>query len=182
MTITWGKIHKYLRMTIYYSLPGKVKLSMVGYIGKVLNYILGDMKVESATPAAHHLFDIAENITKPSQTDAELFHIFVAQTLVPPNCALPDIQLGVSFLFTRFIYPDTNDYKNLERVMNYIQVNIGLPLIFSINKSGNIKWYVDAEFSVHKYMRSHNGGFMTMGTGGVYVQSSKQKLNTNSST
>ena len=87
------------------------------------------MKGELETPATHRLFDVADDATKQSQTDAELFHIFVAQTLVPPNRALPDIQLGVSFLFTRFIYPDTNDYKNLERVMNYIQVNIGLLLI-----------------------------------------------------
>ena len=48
--------------------------------------------------------------------------------------------------------------------MNYIQVTIGLPLILSINKSGNINWYVDAEFEVHKDMRSHTGGFMVMGT------------------
>ena len=31
-------------------------------------------------------------------------------------------------------------------------------------------------------MGSHTGGFMTMGTRGDYVQSSKQKLNTKSST
>ena len=66
--------------------------------------------------------------------------------------------------------------------MKYIQGTIGLPLILSIDKSGNIKWYVDASFSVHKDMRSHNGGFMTMGTRGDYVQSSKHKLNTKSST
>ena len=66
--------------------------------------------------------------------------------------------------------------------MKYIQGTIGLPLIFSINKSGNIKWYVDASFAVHKYMRSHTGCFITMGTVGAYVQSSKQKLNTKSST
>ena len=52
----------------------------------------------------------------------------------------------------------------------------------SIEKSGNIKWYVDAEFAVHKDMRSHTGGFMTMSTGGAYVYSIKQNLNTKSST
>ena len=31
-------------------------------------------------------------------------------------------------------------------------------------------------------MRSHTGGLMTMGTRGAYTQSSKQKLNTKSST
>ena len=64
--------------------------------------------------------------------------------------------------------------------MKYIQGTIGLPLILSIDKSLNIKWYVDASFAVHKDMRSHTGGFMTMGSGGAYVQSSKQKLNTKS--
>ena len=47
-------------------------------------------------------------------------------------------------------------------VMKYIHGNIGLPLILSIDKSVNIKWYVDAEFLVHKYMRIHTGGFITM--------------------
>ena len=78
--------------------------------------------------------------------------------------------------------PDTDDHKNLARVMKYIQGTIGLPLILSIYKSGNIKWYADASFAVHKDMRSHNGGFVTMVTGGAYVQSRKQKMNTKSST
>ena len=75
---------------------------------------------------------------------------------------------------------ETDDYKKLAMVMKYIQGTIGLPLIFSIDKTGNIKWYVDASFAVHKDMRSHANGFMTIGTGRAYVQSSKQKLNTKS--
>ena len=39
MTIMWGKIHKYLGMTINYFFPGKVVLSMVNYIGKIIDYI-----------------------------------------------------------------------------------------------------------------------------------------------
>ena len=66
--------------------------------------------------------------------------------------------------------------------MNYIQGNIGLTLILSIDKSGNIKWYVDAAFAVHKDMSSHTGGFINMGTRGAYVHSRKNNLNTNIST
>ena len=55
--------------------------------------------------------------------------------------------------------------------MKYIQLTIGLPLILSIDKSGNIKWYIYVAFAVHKDMRSHTGGFMTMVAGGSYVQS-----------
>ena len=66
--------------------------------------------------------------------------------------------------------------------MKYILGTIGLPLVLSIEKSGSIKWYVDAWFAVHKNTRSHTGGFMTMKTGGDYVQSRKLKLKTNIST
>ena len=68
-----------------------------------------------------------------------------------------------------------DNYKKLERVMKYIQGTIGLPLILSMEKYGNIKWYVDAEFALHKEIRSHSGGFTTMGTNGAYVQSRKKK-------
>ena len=70
MTITRSKVHKYLGMTIDYSSPGKVLFSMINYIGKMLDDIPEDMKGESSTPAAHQLFDIAEDIKnypKPTQ-------------------------------------------------------------------------------------------------------------------
>ena len=101
MTITWGKVHKYLGRTIDYSLPGKVIFSMIDYIGKMLDDIPEDMKGGSATPAAHHLFDIAEDATKISQADTDLFHHFLAQLLYLSKRARPYIQLAVSFLYTR---------------------------------------------------------------------------------
>ena len=66
--------------------------------------------------------------------------------------------------------------------MKCVYVTIGLPLILSIYNPGNIKWYIDAAFSVQKDMISHTGGFMTIGTWGAYIQSRKQKMNTKSST
>ena len=136
---------------------------MVDYIGKNLDDIPEDMKGGSATPAAHYLFYISSDATKLSQSKADLLHHFVAQPLYILKMSRPYIQLEVSFLCTRVRGPDTDDYKKLVRGMNYIQETIGLPLILSIDRSVNMKWYVDAVFAVHKYMRSHTGGFMTMG-------------------
>ena len=53
--------------------------------------------------------------------------------------------------------------------MKYIQGNIGITLILSIDKFINIKWYSDAAFVVHKYMRIQYGGFTTMGKVVAYV-------------
>ena len=181
MTITRGKVHKFLGMTIDYSSPVKLILSMIDYIGKILDDISEEIKGESSTPAVHHLFEIAEDETKIYQAGTDIFHQFLAQLLYLSKRARPEIHIAVSFLYTRLRGTDTNDYKNLERVMKYIQGTIDLTLVFSIDKSGNIKWYVDASFSVHKDIRSHTGGFMTIGTGGAYMKPSKHKLNTKSS-
>ena len=91
--------------------------SMINYIGKIIDNIPEDMKGVSSTPAVHHLFDISEYATKLSQANAYLFHHFVAQLLYPSKRARPDIQIAVSFLCTRFRGPDTDDYRNLVRVM-----------------------------------------------------------------
>ena len=97
------------------------------------------MKDESSTPDAHHLFYIAEDTTKLSQANTDLFRHFVSQLLYLSKRARPEIQLEVSFICTIVRDPDTDDYKKLVRVFKCIQGTIGLPLIFSIYKSGNIK-------------------------------------------
>ena len=88
------------------------------------------MKSESDIPAA--------------QADTHISHHFVAQLIYISKRARPDIQIAVSFLCTRVRGSDTDDQKKPARVMKYIQGTIGLPLILSIDKSVNIKWYVDA--------------------------------------
>ena len=45
-----------------------------------------------------------------------------------------------------------------------------------------IHWWVDASFAVHKDYKSHTGATMTMGKGCPINMSSKQKINTHSST
>ena len=57
-----------------------------------------------------------------------------------------------------------------------------LPLILSTNGSGILKWWVDGSFAVHPNMRGHTGGGLSMGRGFPIVSSTKQKLNTISST
>ena len=95
----------------------------------MIDTITEEMKGESATPAAHHLFDIAEDATKLSKAYAYLFHHFVAQLLYMPNRSHPDIPSAVLLLCTLLRDPDTDEYKNTTRVTKYIQGTIGLPLI-----------------------------------------------------
>jgi hypothetical protein len=45
-----------------------------------------------------------------------------------------------------------------------------------------IKWWVDASFGTHHDMKSQTGGVMSLGGGAAYTTSTRQKLNTRSST
>ena len=46
-----------------------------------------EMKGESATPVAHHLFDTAHDTTILSRTDTDLLHHFVTHILYLPKQA-----------------------------------------------------------------------------------------------
>jgi hypothetical protein len=48
--------------------------------------------------------------------------------------------------------------------------------------SGILKWWVNGPFAVHPNMRGHTGGGLSLGRGFPIVNSTKQKLNTQSST
>ena len=82
---------------------------MIDYIGKFIDNIPEEMKGESATPDAHLIFDISEDATKLSQSNADFFHHFVAQLLYLPKRAHSDIHIAVSFLCNIVIGPDTDD-------------------------------------------------------------------------
>ena len=48
--------------------------------------------------------------------------------------------------------------------------------------NGTVRLWVDASYAVHNDMKSHTGGAMSFGRGLIKSKSSKQKLNTKSST
>ena len=105
-----------------------------------------------------------------------------------PSCCssasgdVPGIQTAITFLCTRVQAPTHHDYNELSRVMKYLRNTTALVLWLSADNLNIIKWWVDASYGVHHDMKSHTGGVMSMGTGAAYSTSTKQKLNTKSST
>jgi len=77
-------------------------------------------------------------------------------------------------------HPDSDNYKKLSQVMKYLCGTKDLTLTMEADKGP--KWWVDSSYAVHPDMSSHSGIYMTLGKGMVYPTSSKQKLNTKSST
>ena len=140
------------------------------------------MTGESVTPAADHLFTVNADAEKLNTAEAEIYHHNTAKLLFLCKRARPDIQTAVAFLCTRVQHPDVDDYKKLGRVMRYLRATMDMPLTLEANSANLIKWWGDASYAVHPDMRSHTGGGMTLGRGIIYATSTRQKLNTKSST
>ncbi len=66
--------------------------------------------------------------------------------------------------------------------MEYLRKDNTRPLVLDANNDGLLMWYVDASFAVHPNMRGHTGGGLILGRGFPISASTKQKLNTRSST
>jgi hypothetical protein len=115
-------------------------------------------------------------------TDTRCGNNTIAKTLYVSKCARPDVSTAIAFLTTRVRAPDVNDWRKVSHLMEYLRVNRLRPLILSADGRGVLMWYVDASFAGHSNMRSHTGGGLTMGRGFPIVSSTKQKLNTRSST
>jgi hypothetical protein len=184
LSVTRGKVHDYLGMTLDFSVDGKVTFSMNDYIENVLDDAPDDKAFAgtAATPAAHHLFDVSSSADKLPAEAMEKFHRTTAKLLYLCKRARPDLQTGVAFLCTRVKQPDTDDWKKLARVVRYLRGTKELNLTLEADGSGAIKWWIDASFAVHQDMRSHTGITMSLGKGSPFSASTRQRLNTKSST
>jgi hypothetical protein len=67
-------------------------------------------------------------------------------------------------------------------MMNFLKATKDDIPVMSCNDTNSIKWHVNAAFAIHKDMKSHTGATMTLGAGTITSISTKQKVNTCSST
>jgi len=182
MTVRRGKIHDYLGMTLDFSSPGSVAVSMEKYLDTMLEELPADMDGFASTPAADHLFKTRDNVDKLDKETADLFHRVTAQLLFVSQRGRPDIRTAISFLTKRVKAPDEDDYKKLLRVIKYIRKTKFLRLRIEATYLDQNHWFIDGAFAVHFDMKSHTGGCMTIGKGMLDGTSKGQKINTTSST
>jgi hypothetical protein len=182
LTVTRGTVHDYLGMKIDYSTDGKAIITMIDYIDNMLDEMPEDMQGSATSPAASYLFDVNPKAIPLDRSTSDFFHATVAKLLYLGKRARPDLLTAIAFLSTRVSKPDVDDYGKLRRCMRYLRSTRTLPLVLEGSQLGKVSWWVDASYAVHPDMRSHTGAIMTMGGGTVSSMSTRQKINTRSST
>ena len=184
LTKCTGKRLDYLGMVLDFSVPKEVSVEMSPYVQSMIDEWkeLEPIKGRPNTPAALHLFEVREDVEKLSEQKAQWFHHFTAKALYVCKRARPDIQPTVAFLTTRVKQPDEDDWKKLQRLMAYLNDTKDLKLRLKSDGAGVVQWWIDASYATHHDASSHTGVTMSLGVGSILSKSSKQKLNTTSST
>ena len=101
LMVTRGETHDYLGMAINYTIPGKVKITMLDFVQGVLDECPDDlMKGASLTPAANHLFNVDPECKKLDNEKASRFHHLTAKLLYLSKHTQPDLWTAVLFLTT----------------------------------------------------------------------------------
>ena len=100
------------------------------------------------------------------------------KTLYTTKRDIPYTCTSVAFLTTRVRKPDTDDWKKLDHLMEYLRKTRDLPLILGAGGAGILKFWVDESFEVHTNMIVHIGRGIFMVRGFPVVTSTNQKINT----
>jgi hypothetical protein len=182
MTVKRGPEHVFLGMRIVYKDNGTAEITMRDYLEEAIAESRLDVTRTAATPARRDLFEIDANAKPLEKEGAEIFHSVVAKLLYVSLRARADILLAISFLCTRVSKSTTEDQTKLKRVLEYLKGTLHYKYILGADNMSKLRSWVDASYAVHPDMKSHTGGVMSFGIGGLICKSSKQKLNTKSST
>ena len=122
-----------------------------------------------------------DNIRKLDKEIKKIFHTYTTKSLFLCKRERPDIETTVTFLTTRVIEPDKNNWKKLYIILTYLKYTNKLVLILERDNLNILKWFIDVSYAVHKDIKNHTGGGLTIEKSAVFSKSIKQKLNTKSS-
>ena len=182
MTVTRGREHVFLGMNIRYTNDKTAVITMKDYLAEAIEESTLEITKTAATPAGKDLFDVNEHAAPLSLRQAEIFHSVSAKLLYVAIRARVDLLLAIAFLCTRVSRSTAQDQSKLKRTLEYIHGSMDLEYTIGADDIGKLRTWVDASYAVHPDMRSHTGGAMSLGRGAILCKSTKQKLNTKSST
>jgi hypothetical protein len=182
MSVSRGAQHEFLGMHLDFLGDGTATIHMPSYLQSAINESNLPITKAAPTPAAASLLHIEAASPLLPLTRAHTFHSVVAKLIYAGTRARTDILLALGFLCSCVSAPTEQDERKLFRLLAYLFGTIDLKFRLGANSLDSFTTWVDASFAVHGNMRSHTGGVISFGRGGLICKSKKQSINTKSST
>ncbi len=189
LVVERGKKLNFLGMEIEFIKEGKLKLGLVQYLTGMIEDLEEallpygeDLDREYPHPAAKWLFTVKPDTTDLNEVKADIYQKFVAKLIWVMKRGRQDVEPTVSFLCTEVKGPDKDDWHKFKCLMCWIKATKDEVRIIGADDLLNMIVMIDSAHAVHGDMRGHTGGIISYGTGIIDQKSSKQKMNTRSST
>ena len=111
----------------------------------------------------------------PKEKSAE-FHTNIAKGLFTCKPTRPDIHYTIAYICTLVKKPRTKNWKNIIRIIKYLNGTRKYKLFLSVDNLHVINCYVDASFAVHSCFKNYTKGVMTLGGSAIeYISHKKSK-------
>ena len=175
-----GPTLNFLGMNFDFGSDKKVRISI-----DIKDIVKGIDKTHTS-PAGLNLFNARDDLPPIDGFEREKFHSTVAKLLYIAKRTRGDILLPVNYLCSRVLCPNQDDLVKLERILRYLNATkdmvLELTMLTNEDDSVDLNFYVDASYATHSDMKSHSGVSASIGSGSLYVASTKQKCMSKSST
>jgi hypothetical protein len=181
-SVSRGDRHEFLGMHLHFLGDGTATVHMPSYLQSAIDDSGLPITKPAPTPAAASLLHIEQSLPLLPIGCARTFHSVVAKLIYAGTRAHTDILLALGFLCSRVSAPTEQDECKLFRLLAYLLGTLDFKFRLGADSLNSFVTWVDASFAVHGNMRSHTGGVISFGRGGLICNSKKQSINTKSST
>jgi hypothetical protein len=155
---------------------------MTEYVQEAIDAFPDKLKKSATSPAKKDLFTVVLSSPRLDKVRSDIFHSLTMKLMYVSQRCRVDIVTAIAFLCTRVSKSTEQDWDKLKRVLEYLKGTINDELTLGADSMQKLGSFVDVSFAVHEDMRSHTGGAVSFGRGILMGRSTKQKINTASTT
>ena len=139
LTVTRGKIHENLGMTIDFRIKGQVAFSQHDAIKKFWASFLPELKgPHRSTPAPDNLFKVDQDSPRVNSKLMEQCHAATAKCLCFSQRSRTDVQLATGFHCTRVRDASLQDASKFKHLSGHLWLTRFLPMIILIGDKGEV--------------------------------------------
>ena len=182
MKVSRGREHTFLGMKIKFNDNKTMSIDMKDYCKEAIASFPGKLRKSSTSPSKKQLFTVDDTSPSLDKERAEVFHSIVMKLAYVAKRCRVDLETTLGFLRTRVSKSTEEDWEKLRRALEFLCGTIDDVLTLGADGLAMLLSFVDVSFGTHHDMKSHTGGASTFGRGVIMTKSTKQKLNTRSTT
>jgi len=181
LNVTRGSVHQFTGMTLDYTQPDKLTVTMKNQIDNLLEKT--GTKGTAVNPAEADLFIIDATSPSLDRKRKDEFHSIIASISYIAKRIKPECLVVTSMLASRVHCATEQDWSKLERLLAYINSTRDIPLCLEMDSAYpvRISASIDSSHATHGDYRGHTGVYITLGKGCIQAISVKQTINTKSS-